>query len=106
MYTYNATITNVVNGNTVDANIDLGFSVVLRQRVKLYGVEIIADKETEAKEQLKDLLKGDVVIETMLNKRGKYGRIMGKLFVQDDNKQIDINRHMVDKGFAQKFETK
>lgn len=106
MYTYNATITNVVNGNTVDADIDLGFSVVLRQRVKLYGVEIIADKETEAKEQLKDLLKGDVVIETMLNKRGKYGRIMGKLFVQDDNKQIDVNRHMVDKGFAQKFETK
>ena len=106
MYTYNATITNVVNGNTVDANIDLGFSVVLRQRVKLYGVEIIADKETEAKEQLKDLLKGDVVIETMLNKRGKYGRIMGKLFVQDDNKQIDVNRYMVDQGFAQKFETK
>ena len=106
MYTYNATITNVVNGNTVDADIDLGFSIVLRQRVKLYGVEIIADKETEAKEQLKDLLNGDVVIETMLNKRGKYGRIMGKLFVQDDNKQIDVNRHMVDKGLAQKFETK
>lgn len=106
MYTYKADVTNVVNGNTVDADIDLGFSVILRQRVKLYGVEIIADKEAEAKEKLKELLKGDVVIETMLNKRGKYGRIMGKLFVQDDDKQIDVNRYMVDQGFAQKFETK
>lgn len=106
MYTYKADIVDVVNGNTVDADINLGFSVVLRQRVKLFGVDIVVSREAEAKEKLKELLTGNVIIETMLNKRGKYGRIMGKLFVQKDNEKIDVNQYMVDQGFAQKYETK
>ena len=40
MYTYQCNIIRVIDGNTVDANIDLGFNVTIRQRIKLYGVNV------------------------------------------------------------------
>jgi endonuclease YncB( thermonuclease family) len=106
MYTYKATLLNVVNGNTVDAEIDLGFSVKLRQRVRLFGVDILPGKEDEAKTKLSDLLPREFVVETILNKRGKYGRVMGKAFVQTDEELIDINQLMVSQGVAQRYNGK
>jgi len=52
MYTYRSTRITVVNGNTLDADIDLGFSVKLRQRVRLFGVDIMAGKADEDKAKL------------------------------------------------------
>ena len=106
MYTYKATLITVVNGNTVDAEIDLGFSVKLRQRVRLFGVDILAGKEDEAQAKLSDLLPREFVVETILNKRGKYGRVMGRVFVQADAELIDINQLMVDQGVAQRYNGK
>ena len=106
MYTYRATLITVVNGNTLDADIDLGFSVKLRQRVRLFGVDIIAGKEDEAKAKLSDLLPREFVVETILNKRGKYGRAMGRVFVQAPDELIDINQLMVDQGVAQRYSGK
>lgn len=106
MYTYKASIISVINGNTIDADIDLGFNVVIRQRVKLFGVDILEDKESEAKTKLSNLLSRNVIIETMLNKRGKFGRVMGNVKVKHNDQLVDINQLMVDSGLAIKYETR
>ena len=53
MYTYQCNIIRVIDGNTVDAIIDLGFNVTIRQRIKLYGVnvkEVRSNNEEDRKE--------------------------------------------------------
>tara|TARA_Y100000389_G_C17121685_1_gene345742 strand:- start:99 stop:416 length:318 start_codon:yes stop_codon:yes gene_type:complete len=103
----------VIDGNTVDANIDLGFNVIIRQRIKLYGVnvkDIRSNEETDrqsalaSKIKLTELLTNEFVCETIVNKRGKAGRVMGKLStVNSEGITIDINRQLIDLGFAERF---
>ena len=94
MYEYKAKILRVVDGDTVDVDIDLGFGVWLRnERVRIMGIDTpesrTRDKEQKkfgllAKERLKELLpKGkDSVLRTQIDKdgedaKGKFGRILG-----------------------------
>lgn len=94
MYEYKAKILRVVDGDTVDVDIDLGFGVWLRnERVRIMGIDTpesrTRDKEEKkfgllAKERLKELLpKGkDSVLRTQIDKdgedaKGKFGRILG-----------------------------
>jgi len=92
MYQYKATITRVIDGDTVDCDIDLGFSVTLtRQRIRLYGIDSPESRTRDkvekkygllAKQFLKDFIEKEdchVFIETSKEKRGKFGRILGKL---------------------------
>lgn len=110
MYKYSAKLIRVVDGDTIDAEIDLGFDIVIRQRVKLYGISTPdsrtpdmdeREKGLAAKAKLIDLLTKEFQIETMLNKRGKYGRIMGIVsVVQADGSVINVNKTLVAQGFA------
>ena len=94
MYEYKATILRVIDGDTVDVDIDLGFGVWLRnERVRIMGIDTpesrTRDKQEKkfgllAKERLKELLpKGkDSVLRTQIDKdgedaKGKFGRILG-----------------------------
>ena len=102
MYEYKVKFLRVVDGDTVDGVIDLGFNVSLRERVRLYGInapetrlqrsikdikERQAEKERglKAKARLKELLAEaekqpeGLYIETFLDKKGKYGRILGDI---------------------------
>ena len=92
MYQYKATITRIIDGDTVDCDIDLGFSVTLtRQRIRLHGIDTPESRTRDkvekkygllAKQYLKDLIEKEdshVLIETSKEKRGKFGRILGKL---------------------------
>lgn len=113
MYTYQCNTIRVIDGNTVDAIIDLGFNVTIRQRIKLYGVnvddirsadETIKNNAVNSKNKLAELLGNEFVCETMLNKRGKAGRIMGKLSKQrPDGSKTDINKQLIELGFAEQF---
>ena len=62
-------------------------------------------KGLEAKQRLTELLPRQFKIKTILNKRGKYGRVLGEVFVKDrDNgKEININELMVTEGHATKY---
>jgi len=103
----------VIDGNTVDANIDLGFNVTIRQRIKLYGVnvkDIRSNDETTrqqavaSKQKLTELLGNEFVCETIVNKRGKAGRVMGKIStITADGTSIDVNQQLIDNGFAERF---
>ena len=92
MFQYKAIITRVIDGDTVDCNIDLGFSVILfKQRIRLFGIDTPESRTRDkvekkygllAKQYLKDFIKAagnTVQIETSKEKRGKFGRILGKL---------------------------
>ena len=101
MYTYQCNIIRVIDGNTVDANIDLGFNVTIRQRIKLYGVNVsdirsadekVRQQAIASKEKLAELLGNEFVCETLVNKRGKAGRVMGKLTIDSQGSKVDINQ--------------
>ncbi len=88
MYEYKAIITSVYDGDTVTANIDLGFGVVLKkQKLRLYGIDTpeVRGASKEEGKQVRDLVREkildkEVLIKTYRDKKGKYGRLLGKLF--------------------------
>ncbi len=111
MYEYRVKkVTGVVDGDTIDVDIDLGFSVSFSQRVRLAGIDTPESRTTdkaekalgiEAKEYLKSKLKDakEVVIKTEKpDSSEKYGRILGWLYV--DGNTVSINDQMIEDGYA------
>jgi len=102
VYEYRAKIVRVVDGDTVDVDIDLGFGVWLhKQRVRLYGIDTPESRTRDldekkyglmAKEFLKDQLKDGAVLKTRLDGKGKYGRILGEFItVKETEAGVDAN---------------
>lgn len=115
MYTYKATLIRVIDGDTIDAEINLGFNVIVKQRIRLYGIKTPESKSTDlsikelglsAKARLIELLSRKFIVETVMNKRGKIGRVLGIVYFSsnnDDNYDININDILVNEGFAEAY---
>jgi len=116
MYEYNAIIDKVVDGDTVEVNIDLGFDIHYRGRVRLYGINTperintpesrIRDLEEKerglaAKARLLELcpLGSSIVLRTQKDAHGKYGRILGMLF-KTVNDEESVNQILLHEGHA------
>ncbi len=110
MYQYQAKLLRVIDGDTVDLLIDCGFSIFTKQRVRLLGINapetrtkdlIEKQKGIASKEFLAQKLSAckEILIKTSLDKKGKYGRLLGELFVNN----ISINKEMIACGHAQKY---
>ena len=109
MYEYKCKVTRVVDGDTVDVIIDLGFDISYSSRVRLFGIDTpesrTRDKDEKArglisKDFLKSYLdKSGVVIRTRKDKKGKFGRILGEMVVED----ININELMIKEHHAVKY---
>jgi micrococcal nuclease len=103
-------ITKVVDGDTIDADIDLGFDISLTKRIRLAGVDTPESRTSDANEkkygiQSKEWLKHkiesaeNILIKTELpDSTEKYGRIIGHLFVNDQ--EASLNDQMVVEGYA------
>ena len=103
-------VIKVVDGDTIDADIDLGFDISLTKRVRLSGVDTPESRTTDLKEkklglESKEWLKHklefakDVLIKTELpDSTEKYGRILGNLYV--NNEALSLNQKMIDEGYA------
>jgi len=103
-------VIKVVDGDTIDADIDLGFDISLTKRVRLSGVDTPESRTTdlkekalglEVKEWLKHKLEGatDILIKTQLpDSTEKYGRILGNLYI--NNEALSLNQQMIDEGYA------
>ena len=102
MYTYFTKIEKVIDGDTVDVFIDLGFKVWRSERIRLVGVDT-AEKNTPygkaTKEYLTQLLAGKIV-KLEVFKPDKYGRYLGKIYI---NSEISINDQMVSTGMAKGY---
>ena len=114
MYEYYVkSVDKVVDGDTIDVTIDLGFDILYRSRVRLAGIDTpesrtrdLEEKKMglEAKEYLKNRLKfaSNIVIKTeKLDSSEKYGRILGWLFLDEDLNSV--NNQMILKGYAWEY---
>jgi len=111
MYEYRVKkVHKVVDGDTIDVDIDLGFSVSFFSRVRLAGIDTPESRTTDAKEkvlglEVKEKLKKelaaakDVVIKTEKpDSSEKYGRILGWVFL--DGAEVSLNQKLIDEGYA------
>ncbi len=112
MYTYKIKkLNSVVDGDTIDCDIDLGFDISINQRVRLAGIDTpesrtkdLYEKKLglEAKDFLKKKLsesKGNLIIKTeKVDSTEKYGRIIGWLY--EDGSEVSFNQMMIDGGYA------
>lgn len=111
MYTYYVKeVTNVVDGDTIDVVIDLGFDVLFASRVRLAGIDTPESRTSnkaekalglEAKDYLKKQLKDakSIVIRTeKMDSSEKYGRILGWIYVNGESESV--NNKMINDGYA------
>jgi micrococcal nuclease len=103
-------VIKVVDGDTIDVDIDLGFSISYSQRLRLAGIDTPESRTTdklekslgiESKEYLKSKFKDakDIVVRTEKpDSSEKYGRILGWVYVNGDSKSL--NEQMIEDGYA------
>jgi len=103
MYEYGCKVDRVVDGDTIDVILDLGFDISYSSRVRLYGIDTPESRTRDKDEKVRDKLASTflkeatkngskVVIQTKLkDSRGKYGRVLGNVIVDG----VNINQEMV-----------
>jgi len=113
MYEYKVKITRVVDGDTVDAEVDLGFDTFIKDRIRLMGIDTPESRTRNRKEKalglaakayLKELLrknKGDIILRTSKEGKGKFGRILGTLLIYDG--MTSVNQMLIDEGHARDY---
>jgi micrococcal nuclease len=113
--TYKAKILKVIDGDTIDVDIDLGFSIVLhKQRIRLYGIDTPESRTSDKEEKIYGLMsknylkkycpKGSTItLETTLDKKGKFGRILGTIIVNALPKPFNINKRMIKEHLAVEY---
>ena len=107
MYKYNAKIDRVVDGDTVDALVDLGFDTWKKVRIRMMGINTPESRTRDLEEKKRGLAAKDRLIELLgdgdfilqSHGVGKYGRCLGELFVEDMN----INQQLITEGHAVEY---
>ena len=111
-------ITKVLDGDTIDVLIDLGFDLYKKERVRIAGVDTPEKRTRDLEEKalgidatnwLKDKLDGaisgadDLVIRTeLVGGVGKYGRLLGWLYIGDST--VSLNEQMIEEGYAWSYD--
>jgi len=112
MYEYKVKeVVKVVDGDTIDVIIDLGFDLSKKERVRLAGIDTpesrtrdLDEKKLglEAKEHLSTNLYNANHLMISTEKDGKYGRMLGTIHINDDI--VSMNQQMIDKGYAWEYD--
>ena len=111
-------VDKVLDGDTIDVKIDLGFDLYKKERVRVAGVdtpekrtrnleekELGIDATNWLKKELEDVLAGDdeLIVRTELHGGvGKYGRLLGWLYVGDET--VSLNEQMITQGYAHAYD--
>ena len=109
---YSAKLVRVVDGDTADAMIDLGFDTWVKKRIRFYGVDTWESRTRNLEEKKKGLAARDYVKDLLENSDegkfllkshgvGKYGRVLGELFVKGNEKSV--NELLKDNGHAYEY---
>jgi micrococcal nuclease len=108
-------VTRVVDGDTIDVDIDLGFGVWMRkQRIRMYGIDTPESRTRDLEEKkygkaAKKFLEGllddpnGVVLKTHKDGKGKFGRILGEMWRTTDFADKSINEYMIEKHHAVRY---
>ena len=112
MYEYKCNVNKIIDGDTVDVDIDLGFGVVLTdERVRIMGIDTPESRTRDrveklfglaSKKRLKELLSKQCILKTEINKngedmKGKFGRVLGDFVAADGRMITDI---LIEEGYA------
>ena len=112
MYEYSAKIRRWVDGDTVDVTLDLGFDILYNNRIRLYGINTPESRTRDleekkrglaAKDRVKELcpVGSSIILKTTKDGRGKFGRILGEIFVPGAVQSI--NQLLVEEGHAVEY---
>ena len=110
MYEYKTIIRRVVDGDTVDVTLDLGFNILYNSRIRLHGIDAPESRTRDleekvrglaAKERVKELcpVGASVILRTIKDGRGKFGRILGEILVDE----VSVNKTLVIEGHAVEY---
>ena len=107
MYEYSAEVKKVYDGDTITVDFDLGFGIILRkQKIRLLGIntpEVRGESREQgliSRDRLRERILGKIVtIKTSRDKKGKYGRWLGEVFIKDEN----INQWLLNEGLASEY---
>ena len=117
MYEYECTIRKIVDGDTIDVDINLGFNTwINNERVRLYGIDTPESRTRDLEEKKFGLYAKSVVdkylpvgskqvLVTHLDKVGKFGRILGEFRIYDgeQDRQTTINEYMIRKSIGVEY---
>jgi len=111
LYKYKAVCTAVYDGDTITLDIDLGFNMIMRnQKIRLYGIDTPELRGDEREQGLKvrdwvreQILNKEVILESIKDKTGKYGRWIGKIWLLDKEgvPYLELNTLLVSEGYAE-----
>jgi micrococcal nuclease len=113
LFHYKATVDRVVDGDTIDVTLELGFDISYRGRIRFQGINAPESRTRDAVEKQAGLaakryvedwvngLEKRVIIQTSLDDRGKFGRILGRI-LNDEGECL--NDEMVDLGHAKPYD--
>ena len=118
MYTYKIKLDRVIDGDTIDAYIDLGFDIHVKKRIRFMGINTPESRTRDleekakglaAKDRLKAILEGANEIQLQSHGVGKYGRCLGELHVDRvDGKECltleNVNELLIKEGHAVKYD--
>ena len=105
-YLYDAELIRVVDGDTIDAWIDLGFHITIRRRIRLWGIDAPETRTLDLVEKVEGKIAAARLTEIMDLNRGqftvrsygvcKYGRCLGEIYIQD----VNINKQLLAEGLV------
>jgi micrococcal nuclease len=121
MYEYNAVLDRVVDGDTIDVNIDLGFNVWKKIRVRMEGINTPESRTRDLEEKKRGLAAKDRLVEILtfndnkcvlkVSGVGKYGRALATVLVnslsplngEDGITLVDVNKQLIEEGHAVEY---
>jgi micrococcal nuclease len=117
-YIYKAKLERVIDGDTVDALIDLGFDTWVKKRIRYKGIDTWESRTKDLDEKKLGLAAKDrnkELLESTSSKPGyfrlkshgvgKYGRVLGEVFVKDiEGIEYNVNQTLIDEGHAYEYE--
>jgi len=111
MYEYFCEVTRIVDGDTLDVDIDLGFATKLtKQRIRMLGIDTPESRTRDLEEKARGLLSKKFLLSTCpigstirlrSHGKGKFGRILGEIFTPEG--EVSINKQMCDEGYAVEY---
>ena len=117
-YIYRGKLERVVDGDTIDALIDVGFDIWIKKRIRYSGIDTWESRTRDLAEKAKGLeakARNKELLMEVSSKSGyfrlksygvgKFGRVLGEIFIEDkDGKQLNINKTLISEGHAYKYE--
>ena len=117
-FEYNGTLVKVLDGDTIDCYIDLGFDLKIKKRIRYMGIDTWESRTRDLDEKKKGLAakaRNKELLESVSSKSGyfriksygtgKYGRVLADIFVQDkEGNAINVNQQLIKEGHAYIYE--